>query len=70
MDEKSPPGVSLRSLNLMAPDGLDCPEGGYHHINETELQVAKGDIDMGATEAGVRCQRCGGTVELRSLHAL
>jgi hypothetical protein len=65
MTNAEPPGVSLRSLNLMAPDGLECPEGGMHHILEPELLVAAGD--MGGT---VRCQKCGGTVELRSLHAL
>jgi hypothetical protein len=60
-----PPGVSLRSLGLTAPDGLVCPEGGYHHILEPEL------IIVSARGGGtVRCQKCAAEVELRSLTAL
>lgn len=60
-----PPGKSLRSLGLTALDGLVCPEGGYHHILEPELIIAA--ANNGGT---VRCQKCDGDIELRSLTAL
>ena len=60
-----PDAVSLRELNLMAPDGLACPAGGTHHIKENKL--------IQASRAGggiVRCEKCGEDVELRSLLTL
>jgi hypothetical protein len=60
-----PEGVSLRSLNLMAPDGLDCPAGGPHHIKEAALKQAA--ACGGGT---IRCEKCGEPVEVRSLTAL
>jgi hypothetical protein len=60
-----PDGVSLRSLNLMAPDGLDCPTGGLHHIKENALLAAA--AHGGGT---VHCEKCDSDIELRSLTAL
>lgn len=61
--------MSLRSLGLFAPDGLDCPDGGTHAILEPELQIAvKEAHDVG--RADVKCQRCGALVDLRPMHAL
>jgi hypothetical protein len=60
-----PDRVSLRELNLMAPDGLDCPSGGMHHIKYNALLKAS------AVGGGViRCEKCGEDVELRSLLTL
>ena len=60
-----PPRVSLSQLGLVAPEGLDCPEGAYHHILEPDLIIA-------AAEDGgwVTCQKCGQRVMLRSLKEL
>ena len=56
------PGVSLKKLGLVAPGGLTCPNGGYHHILEPEL------IIVASRHGGsVRCQKCGADIELRSL---
>jgi len=69
MSAGQPEGASLKALGLYAPDGLDCAEGGLHHVLEPELQVAVGDVaDAGSTK--VRCQKCGQAVELRSLYDL
>jgi hypothetical protein len=55
------PGVSLSKLGLVAVDGLDCPEGGLHHIREPELIIASAE---GGGEP--RCLKCGQAVMLRS----
>jgi hypothetical protein len=61
--------ISLQSLGLYAPDGLDCAEGGTHAILEPELQIAVADaLADGITD--VRCQKCGEPVELRPVHQL
>lgn len=61
--------VSLQSLGLYAPNGLECPEGGYHAILEPELQIAVADaLADGMTD--VRCQKCGEPVDLRPVHQL
>jgi hypothetical protein len=56
-----PPGVSLSKLGLVAVDGLECPEGGLHHVLEPELVIAAAE-----GQGAPRCQRCGQTVELRA----
>jgi hypothetical protein len=61
--------LSLKTLGLYAPDGLECAEGGTHAILEPELQVAVADV-LADGAADVRCQKCGGPVDLRRLHDL
>lgn len=64
-----PEGVSLKALGLQAPDGLECPAGGQHHILQPDLQVAIADVrDAGIGR--VRCEKCGGLVDLLPLRAL
>lgn len=48
-----PEGVSLARLGLMARDGLQCPEGGAHHVLWPEVEIA-------AAEGGGEpvCQKC------------
>jgi transcription elongation factor Elf1 len=60
-----PEGVSLSKLGLMAPDGLDCPEGGLHHVSESAVIIAA------AHDGGMaRCRKCGERVELRAIREL
>jgi hypothetical protein len=61
--------LSLKSLGLFAPDGLECVEGGTHAILEPELQVAVADAHTDGM-ADVKCQKCGQPVDLRRLHDL
>lgn len=62
---KEPSGRSLSALGLMTPDSLDCPEGGQHHVLESDLEAA-------AVEEGgvVRCRKCGVKIMLRSIREL
>ena len=61
--------LSLKTLGLFAPDGLECAEGGTHAILEPELQVAVADAHADGM-ADVRCQKCGQPVDLRLLSQL
>jgi hypothetical protein len=61
--------LSLKSLGLWAPGGLQCAEGGTHAILEPELQIAVADA-LSDGMADVRCQKCGEPVDLRPLHQL
>jgi transcription elongation factor Elf1 len=60
-----PSRLSLRTLGLIAPDGLACPQGGSHQVLEPELQIA-----AAAGGGIVRCQQCGQEIELRPLTEL
>lgn len=59
------PGVSLSKLGLVAVDGLDCPEGGLHHVLEPLLIIA---ASAGGGEA--LCQKCREPVRLVSAKEL
>jgi transcription elongation factor Elf1 len=60
-----PQGVSLSKLGLVAPDGLDCPDGGLHHVSEAAVIIAA------AHDGGeARCRKCGQRVELRPIREL
>jgi hypothetical protein len=61
--------LSLKTLGLWAPDGLQCAEGGTHAILEPELQVAVADA-LTDGMADVKCQKCGQPVDLRPLREL
>jgi hypothetical protein len=60
-----PEGVSLGKLGLVAVDGLDCPEGGLHHVLEPELIIA-----AGAGRGAPLCQKCREQVHLISAREL
>lgn len=61
--------LSLKSLGLFAPDGLDCTAGGTHAILEPELQIAVNAAHADGA-ADVKCRKCGQPVDLRPLHQL
>jgi len=64
-------GRSLSALGLTAPHGLHCPVGGVHHVKESDLLSAQRFLALGDIPGfEVRCEKCGGMVELRSLRAL
>ena len=60
-----PPGKSLRSLGLTALDGSRVPKAATTTSWSPELIIAA--ANNGGT---VRCQKCDGDIELRSLTAL
>ena len=60
-----PQGVSLGDLGLRAADGLDCPEGGLHHVLEFDLAIAK--VEGGGSPV---CRKCGRPVVLVSTREL
>jgi hypothetical protein len=53
------PGVSLRQHGLTAPDGLDCIEGGLHHVQESAVIMA-----AVAGGGNPQCLKCGEVVRL------
>jgi transcription elongation factor Elf1 len=60
-----PEGVSLSKLGLVARDGLDCPEGGLHHVSEAAVIIAA------AHDGGTaHCRKCGELVHLVSAREL
>lgn len=61
-----PLGISLKSLGLTAPGGLDCTEGEQHAVLEPELEVAFADAHS-AGSTHVKCRKCGQEIELRPL---
>jgi hypothetical protein len=60
-----PPGVSLRALKLVTSGNLNCPLGGHHHIQESDLQAALRNA-LDDTGAQVHCLKCQQVIELHS----
>jgi len=57
--------VSLSSLGLMCPDGLDCPQGAHHEVSEQTLSQAHAEVErLGFSH--VTCGKCGRSVYLVS----
>jgi hypothetical protein len=62
MGDEQPWPVSLKAHGLRTVGSLECPAGGRHHIDVSELTVIS-KRGRGA----VKCRKCGRLVLLRGL---
>ena len=54
-----PPGLSLKQLGVWAPNGLDCPEGGLHHVPGASVMraAARAPAEGGVLITCLKCQQ-------------
>lgn len=59
------PNVSLAQHGLRIREGLQCPAGGPHHINDKLVIAAAALVAQGGEGQG-RCLKCGETLHFEA----